>query len=385
MGKINLLTIVGAILFSFVLYKGTYYYSEMTLGLSILSAFLSWRIGRTYHWSVGIIFFYCALHAVVLNFYQPQIYGHYGASNADFIGSVAGSGLMILTLTVGTLAFAELSHIRVLMNSIPFLVAISSFLTIARSFSPQFLANQHLLPTGIVGNPSIDPTFIGIAYPVAGVFLLKKKGSMAAQIFCLALIFFAPISIFLSKGSNGIASLVVSASCLFFCLQEGLKRKLLFSGLTTAILSGSAFIFLGEKLLNDSTRFWAYGWAWDWWKYNASWKFGTGLSTFWVLGPYAQSIAGSNQGYFPFLHSDWLQIGFELGAIGLFLSFLAGFFLVKNCIAKKRYHVLSSVLSFATVMVFNFPLRWFLTAFLGALILRLGFMEEKEYDALLVT
>lgn len=109
------------------------------------------------------------------------------------------------------------------------------------------------------------------------------------------------------------------------------------------------------------------------------WIFGMGLGTFRHWGPEIQMATQIEVGnWWLWAHNDWLQIFFELGAVGLVLClvcFARGAYLL----AKRRSIVpFGFLISTGVVMAGNYPLRLGEFAFLVALIF--GMVARNVFD-----
>jgi O-antigen ligase len=115
---------------------------------------------------------------------------------------------------------------------------------------------------------------------------------------------------------------------------------------------------------------------WPWWFDNANPWTGTGTGTFFWLGPTAQMAHGpvGAEGYFTYMHSDWLQILWEQGIPGLVLAFAIAVAAFRKLNAPDR-----GVLCGLSVMALSqMPLRFPLCAMVVVLILRRAFVRDPR-------
>lgn len=111
----------------------------------------------------------------------------------------------------------------------------------------------------------------------------------------------------------------------------------------------------------DSMHFWQ----------SANPFFGLGTGTYFLLGPMLTSPRGE---IFPFMHSDYLQVLFEQGIIGLgLLLLLYGVALWRS---RRRSPLFYSLVGYGAYGGANMPMRYPLTALLGVFLLHWAFQKE---------
>lgn len=368
------------IVFTYFSFSGQYYHSELFYGLFILASLAGFCLGLKIHWSVGLLSIYILGLGVYNAFHFPSQYSIWGNHGKNYFQMFSAQGLSILLLSSLSIFLLPVKYFKYLARSIPWLCFISSTMTVWLWI---FEKNTGLNPRGIMGNSSMDPSLIGVLFPSLFYLTHDKLKSNISMV--LIGFFLAIISIFVSRSSNGLGAFTIN---IFFLLFLGYDKKIIkwvFSIFSSILIFGMACLTFHREILHDSNRFWAYQWALKWWAKYENPFFGSGLSTFWGFGPLAQLSLGKNNTtteIFTFLHSDWLQILFETGIIGLILSILVFFFLIKKQLKKNRYWLAASLISYAGIMVFNMPLRWFWTMYSGAVLFRIGWMDENEFRAI---
>jgi O-antigen ligase len=229
-----------------------------------------------------------------------------------------------------------------------------------------------------MNNSSMDPMLIAILFPVLLRFSpsnLKKKFWWKLALFALPI-----IAILLCKGSVGVGVLLLAIVTMGIMDKEHLIHLV-----PAAIIGVIAYLTFDGRLFADSYRFEMYRIVFDWFKENANYWIGTGPGTGWSLLPYIQKSKGYlPNAYFTWLHSDWLEIIFEVGLIGFLLSAKIAYDAIKRCIVNDERALAVSIISYCGAMIFNMPNRWFVSAFVGACLLRLsyGLEDWKEDDRL---
>lgn len=171
------------------------------------------------------------------------------------------------------------------------------------------------------------------------------------------------ISIITTGRSMPIAVLcAVIASGLF--LQR--KWKSVFALIPIGIITG--FILKGHAFLDTRGRSDIWNLTFHYFKDNVSHIYGMGLGSFYVVGLY---LSRSLPSTFTWLHSDWAQILFEMGAIGLFLVILL--YVDALWRSRRAYALFSSLVGYGVFATANMPLRYPLAGLFGAFLIRMAF------------
>lgn len=138
-----------------------------------------------------------------------------------------------------------------------------------------------------------------------------------------------------------------------------------------AFLSALGMRLLGDDFWDQNGRFEIWKMALDWSKTHGNMWFGQGFSSTQVLLPIEQVVMGHYHGdYFLWLHNDWLQIFIEGGYLGAACVALA----VGRALWVSRHKlILPSLCGFATLALFNYPLRMPIHVY--CLVLMLGVRE----------
>ncbi len=368
-------SVLAVAVFTAMSYWGDYYYAETTMGHLLLTAFISYFVGKNFHWSVGLFYFYAMANGIILSAdAKKTVYSN------NYLERHTLLGMMAFSLHVIPFAFASKKVIKVLANYIPAVFFVSTSMVVFRMFFSKEL------PAGVINNTSIDPSMLAVCFGLAWPIIHRngleiKHGELLKKI---SLILCA-IGIVFCKGSVGIGALVVSILCYAYVSilndEEAIIDCILYL-LFGAFIFMCAYYLLGSNLFNDSTRFKYYPMFIKYWWENANHFLGLGFSSFWTIGPLIQleNDPQMQSNFFTWFHSEWLQIIFELGFIGLALSLNVVYHFFKSCILKKDFELAIAGITYCSVMVFNIPLRFFLFSFLGILILRLGFSKDgNEY------
>jgi hypothetical protein len=299
---------------------------EMRYGVALLGALLAlllaWRLSR-----LGALLWSYALVSSALFAFPSRVDVNQLATR------VSHSSAQALAITVLVPALVLLAPSRVFRYWRPLfhLVLVIQLAVM--------LWNRH----GILGASTFDAAFMAALLPILPRLLWPVAG----------------IGIWI--GCEGTALLVLVAQALAFLAFSG--RKWIAGGLAGS-LAIIAFAFRDRLLEAGSGRVehWTQFLRW-WWEQDLVW-FGAGLGTFQWLGP---AIRDFENPVWTFLHSDWLQILFELGAVGLALALAFTWSLLRRCQSPKDAALLAGV---AALGLTYFPLHYLPTQIFVACVVR---------------
>lgn len=123
--------------------------------------------------------------------------------------------------------------------------------------------------------------------------------------------------------------------------------------------------------VQSSGRFEVWKLAWDWWSRFAYPIQGTGSGGFAAIGPV---LTRKLDTLWIWLHSDWLQIGFEQGILGLIFALLVLWKLIQS--TREKPEVRLGVVLYALWMCANMPMRFMVSAILGLYWIRLSLESD---------
>lgn len=209
------------------------------------------------------------------------------------------------------------------------------------------------------GNPSMGTSLLAGLLPLVWQVYPWCRERLLYQTYVVGTWFLTLLVILRTQASVPWGVLGVTTAAAFFA-NAGWTKKLAGTLAGIGVLAG-AMIFAGMRLLgkdfwdqNGRYDIWGVGWNWFW--AHANPYVGQGFSSLQVLLPLQQTIMGYFTGnYFLWLHSDWLQLGLEGGALGMFCVFLSFGRLV--WVAWPRPVLFGGLMGFAALGLFNYPLR----------------------------
>ena len=305
------------------------------------------------HWSFVLAMCFMLGSAIYCSMALKSPYGAYDSIVGLALEfNAAKSAIIILTVALYLSSMKSLKPLWVGFTMLAFVDAIRLFL------GDGFRHNNGLTSYSIWDNQSMGASMAAVMLPM--VSSLFKKRWIPYLLFVPAIIY--------AHSSVAWAALFVGLAAPFIARFEIAKVI----GLGLAASAGGAFV-LRNKLLTNDGRFEFWKEIWTFWDKAPTpgeqinhWL-GSGTGTFMMYGPHINLLNGNNKLYFVWAHSDWFQILFEQGYIGLGLSLLtAGFALWKS---RRSMWLFSSILTYAFVMLAQMPWRYLPSGIYGAALL----------------
>jgi len=176
---------------------------------------------------------------------------------------------------------------------------------------------------------------------------------------------------------------VVIAGIIAFQVKQ-FNKALIWCFIFASIIFVIARFTQGSQLLNDSTRFEAYGHFFRYWFDHVNLLVGTGNGSFHVLGPSIQSKVGFNDTW-AWAHSDLLQLLFEMGLISVALYSWAFYEVIIRCLRARRYDLLCSIIGYLGTCIFNYPMHYAVHAFVGSFLVITALKSRPNYKELDMT
>lgn len=154
-------------------------------------------------------------------------------------------------------------------------------------------------------------------------------------------------------------------------------RKLLPALGIGTIALGLGWLIEKGDFLKDGFRFPAYKLFMGYWWHHMNWVTGVGPGSFQTQGPLIQieknfmvDMTGKNFSFFwLWLHSDWMQIAFELGLVGIILFaliYLQCTWKVYSRFRPKDSALFGLLCAIGAAGIFDYPMRYFITALIIA-------------------
>ncbi len=242
--------------------------------------------------------------------------------------------------------------------------------------------------SGFLSNQGVNGSFIVCCLPFAVEYVSYiKRQSKHLDKWVLAVLMLSFTACLLSASSIVYGVMIVGLIS-WFIGSSGISGRVIVNAFAVCGLVLLCGLWVeGEQLFNSRGRFQVYGLFLNYWYDHLPRAFGSGLSTFPVFSPDIQIVnkflvkEGVGH-FFTFMHSDWLQTLFETGIIGFVLSVWLYLWTLAEFYRRKDRAAFASFASIGGAMLFNFPVRYFLGAFLLAFLGVLGngkiFMGPSE-------
>lgn len=238
---------------------------------------------------------------------------------------------------------------------------------------------------GFLPNVSMGPCMLACLLPLSLGKLINQKATSTdtskwgrAINGLLSAIF--TLTVIVQQSSIGWASYIVGFVVfvgLFLYSSVGLRKSILLSGALLGAL-GYCGRFVDSQwygsittgLQNiDRLKHWEV--FFQWWVDHAALLFGTGVGTFRHLGPVIQKaheielmpciLSGTYPNlietcqHWQWAHSDWLQILFENGIIGLLSAFLFLVVCLYRTFQAQRFDIFAALVAYTTAAAGNYP------------------------------
>lgn len=223
---------------------------------------------------------------------------------------------------------------------------------------------------GLLGNRSIGASFT-VVWIFLTLHLAELMWNQGRKRLSKALLWSTPLgtaAVLVSKSGISYAALIVATTGAGLSLWPEfwvgvVLNAVLLVGLGTYVKPQWWTYFTGGPHA-AAGRYEAWPMFYHFWHSTFPWWFGSGLGTFKFWGPVSQMLAHYQEGrWWLWAHSDWFQILFELGAIGLLLAL--GTYLTLLFKAKTRPGLFAALLAYGSVMVGNYPFHIAPFALLG--------------------
>ncbi len=326
--------------------------------------------------AVSVVVFYFLSHATM-----PWAGSNFINAWQDY--AAAGSFSFLLSILVAVSFLTKVSSYRIL-NTLALLCFISSVVILVKKalgLPVYFFMN----------NAAADASMIAVLYPLLA---LRDWWPLHSNVWLSRLAYATPIvAVGVSGSTTGAVALALAA--ISWCVASRKDGMAVFawvaSSVTAVCALAGALIFSSDGFFSDSGRYATWARSIDWWWANASVSWGSGTGRFYVLGPKIQILeycrampqacdpeptGAALRNLFSFMHNDYLQILFEQGAVGLCLFLAISIIAMRKCL--DRPWLFSALFTYGMIMLTQYPLRFFASAFIGAILLREAFLEAEK-------
>lgn len=386
--RIDLLFGWTMMLITFYFYPANYWRSvwwdKWFLVMAACTVFWAYKLGRRFHWSVGTLSLVILMSALWGYGWRPAYAG------LDFdqqlaikeIGAYTYASFTILSL------LAYFSDAEMFDTAVKFTAGIC--LLNASYINGQWLWH---IPAqargGFFGNPSMSGCLLAFSLPLLMSRIRAGEDALMAffDITCVLVVLTA---IFLTGASQPVGVLLVVVVAIWTrsmrpCLSDFLAGAFLITIACLTLLMFSTYR-LHEGIFDSSGRFFVQhqGLVW-WWKYGNHWLgMGTGLTQ--ILLPLIQRealpqvVQAQHLDLYMWFHSDWLQLLFENGVVGL-ASGLVMYGCALRIAWRKAPWLFASVVGVGATALFNFPVHFPMHALIAVFIFAMAFDRKYLLDA----
>lgn len=367
----RLLIPIGVVTVTVFQWLGDYWHSKWAVLLALLSFGVGAQLGRRTHWSAGLAFSYLCLGFIWVFAWRDNEFSNFEPLVATSFESLAASGLTAFLLLTFFMADLDEKSRAALRLGIALSGACAA-IWIAMEFLLGARGNElH----GPFSQASMTGCFLVMALPFS-IYSNAKVSRAGLLPIAIAIIFITLID---GRASVPLLGATVCAVCWFL----GSDRIAFFWRVVAVaivipliLVAGS---FANHDLWNSSGRFEMYRRTMEWWSDNSLLAWGKGGGTFFIFGGHIQATTQTNaSSRMIWLHSDWLQLVFEHGLIGLTLVTTMLCFALLAAFQKGRKDVVMGLLSYSAMAVVQYPVHLAAHALVGMFLISEAFQGRAE-------
>lgn len=337
---------ISLLFFSYGNYWSSHWYAKWALIVAVFSVFYSWYISLRSSLLFFPILCLSLLSGVYIGIWNDNIY--LKTSDALMFQSISkGAFYSYLTLVMASFLVVHLPKTldKYVENYLGF-ISISSILYTIFEMAKGMTSYT---AGAFSGNSSMNACLIACTMP----FALKSIPNPLARMLILIA---TGVACILSHSSIGIGTYIVV--CLLLEMRtRGASFKEVFirlSALSFPLLW--ALRCVPVTWLSSSGRMTVWKSIMSWWYAHSNIWFGAGIGTGISLFPSIQKMYGTSAtGYYLWMHSEPLQILFELGIFGAVSALIAFAYLCFK--SWKSPHLFASLIGFGSCSIADYPLR----------------------------
>lgn len=349
-----------------------FFYSSWTPAYVLCSLVMSCYVGKTFHWSVALCFLTTALLSIYTFSMPGNQYARFSKIDRIVISNLSLNAYLTMTLFMIVFLAFKRKHWLAFTKAIGVVCAVEII----------FIGGQALcgvtpyLRAGFFNNASMAGCFVGFAYPfMRELIFIQLRNKYIGWASALA----ALIAVLLTDSSMALGTYCVTT---FVLLLKYRWYKLALALFTIPVVG---YLLQGSILFDSTGRraIITMGLDW-WWQYGSRW-IGQGPGTSAVFLPFLQQHAQGPEykhAIFLWFHSDWVQLLFEQGIVGLGV-YLVGFLTAVRHALRTSY-LIAPLFGVAFCALGNFPVHWPVHAFtcMGIILMCFHFGRKsnaKEY------
>lgn len=327
---------------------GFYWFCCWWVGLAAASFFVSKRV----HWSLGPVFF------VVVQSGLRQMAPGLNQLPVDLVVRlymhVAESALFSFFATLAILFCLSIKEWTRIFKGLA--VVNAAILLVS------FLIHPRGVPVGILVNASLSGCFAAVLLP------LFNYGNKVER--------WLGFVVFVSAVASG-RSLPIAVLFSMLIVDAGFCRQWKRILAVLPILALSILTLRTKHFLDSDGRFWVWNESWKYFIAHVPKLTGAGLGSYYVHGLMV------TEGKFTWLHSDWGQLGFELGVVGLAVTAMMYYCALRNAwlrskIDSRASGLFTALLGYGAFALANLPLRYPLCGLYGVFLIRWAFDRKHR-------
>ena len=332
--------VFGLIFFIFSFYPLPYMngiFCRQLLGLELLGLLIGTLLVKKFTWSLGILFVF------IFSFGLIKSGVHWGPDLFSLDTLISASVKCLLSLVLFSCAALLISNeqSKIIIPCLALVAFCEIPIIIWRGIS------NYLTAWWVIGNGSLDASFVALLLPA----MLECKRFKSLILICV-------VGALIVSRSNTALFTPIVLLCAYAFAKKDHKKILLIVGTTLCVFCVGHFI-LGNKFLASEGRFGEWQLAMSYWWHNINPWIGSGPGTFCLH----IQIINKGQVFFPWLHSDWLQMLFEEGFVGLALVIVLFATMLKRSFKNTKLFAMN--VGYGFVALTQFPLHIFHLQLLG--------------------
>lgn len=351
-------------------YAQDFHGHRLYLSLILAALWIGALVWQRVHWSAGLSLGWALISATWIFGNPVSPYLIHGDMAVMAFDSLAGSAAFCVLVVTFLLVNLNWRMSVTIMDAFSWLCVVDSVFVVAQWIH----GNSSTDRGGFFGNASMNACVIAFTYPILKRWKSKPKTSFAA--FCGIMSLVLPIlAVLISRSNMGLATLIAAFIAPILSRCRSYDRRLrLHTFVLIALLLVAGHYFMGAKFGDNNGRWIVQVAAMHWWTTHSNIWIGTGLGSYFILGPSVQvNQLHQMSGHLLWLHCDWLQVLFEEGVIGFVLIVVTTISAVRAAAIDRRHWLVSSLCAYSVTMLGNFPMHLPVSGFFGAFILVMAF------------
>lgn len=378
-------------------YDGDYWWSKWAFLLAVLSCFIGYRVGKyLYSIPAGLLTAWSLLMGLWVyawrdNYYKeflvpirctfdlvnenPKLFQTISPRISNFEANSEYAAVAFLMMLLFIL-FLKPKHASALLKAFGWACIGSSVLVIIHFLRGK---TEGMSTGGFFDQGGMEGCFIAITYPL---FWFIKSINRFTKLLRLL----PPIAILIlaipASASIPLAVFVGTFIFAFFRVSPLKLWKKVSIATAGVVVTAILGVLVNDRFFNSSSRFRVYELAINMLKEKTHYQiFGLGTGSWSVWGPLLQDFHNVAKGeWFTWIHSDFLQVLFENGLIGLILLLWVGIQALTRVTKSDHWWIGASLFAYGLSMIFNYPFHLAVHSFLGLFLLVISLLHAYPFN-----